>query len=78
MRRETDSMPVLAELFRDAIGGEPDLELETLGTQNAEEIASQLTAFATAHLAPVLDGLFYRRSVGLVVGFVSSTDTRSS
>jgi hypothetical protein len=57
---------LLAEFFRDA--RESDLEVETLGTANAEEIASQLTAFATSHLAPILHGLFYRRGVGMVVG----------
>lgn len=61
-------MTRLAELLEDEIDGEPDLEEELLGTGSTVEIEGQLTAILAPGLAPVADGLFYRRGVGMVIG----------
>lgn len=47
---------------------DPALERRVLGTGDPVKITSTIEGFVGRWLGPVVDGLFYRRSVGIVVG----------
>lgn len=59
--------------MEEAIAGQDAaLERALLDTDDPVAIADQLSDFVSAELAPIREGLFYRRGTGIVVGLVLS------